>query len=61
MWIFTVFAIVWFSECDAGFYGVNCSSSCSGNCEDGDPCNKVTGHCDSGCQPGYRNDKCDEG
>ena len=25
------------------------------------PCNKQTGHCDKGCDPGYTNDLCSKG
>lgn len=41
------------SGCEAGFYGLNCSNLCSGNCANSDPCDHVSGVCPGGCQNGY--------
>lgn len=39
--------------CEIGKYGKGCSNQCSGHCLDNLYCNPTTGHCDSGCAPGY--------
>ena len=41
-----------FVECLDGFHGRTCNSTC-GNCTDGQPCDKDTGECLSGCRPHY--------
>lgn len=46
-------------ECQPGYYGIGCLESCSVNCYS-TRCNKVTGHCDSGCNSGWTGDKCDQ-
>lgn len=48
-------------ECDVGTFGYNCANNCSGHCLDGSPCNKYSGHCERGCNPGYTNDDCKKG
>lgn len=40
-------------ECHYGTYGYNCVNNCSGHCRNDTPCNKQTGVCDKGCNPGY--------
>lgn len=50
-----------FKECDDGIYGYNCVNNCSGHCINNSPCNKQTGQCDKGCNPGYTNSKCNKG
>lgn len=49
------------AECNEGTYGYNCTNKCSGHCLNNSPCNKQTGHCDGGCNPGYTNSNCSEG
>lgn len=49
-----------FVECDNGTYGYNCVNSCSGHCLNGSICNKQTGHCDMGCDPGYTDSDCNK-
>lgn len=47
-------------ECKEGWFGANCSQKCVGHCKDGF-CNHVTGHCDTGCDPGWTGSNCDKG
>lgn len=47
-----------FTECDDGTYGYSCVNYCSGHCLNDSPCNKQTGLCDRGCNPGYTNGNC---
>lgn len=49
-----------FVECDNGTYGYYCVHSCSGHCLNGSICNKQTGHCDMGCDPGYTDNDCNK-
>ena len=49
-----------FSECEDGFYGLECSTECKGYCKNG-PCNHTTGNCDKGCSDGWTGDHCDTG
>lgn len=53
------FAMV--TECEDGTYGYNCTNNCSGHCLNNSICNKQTGHCDRGCNPGYTNRNCSKG
>lgn len=46
--------------CDDKSYGYGCLYNCSGHCLNDSPCNKQTGHCDGGCNPGYTNKDCNE-
>lgn len=48
-------------ECDDGTYGYSCVNNCSGHCLNGSSCNKHTGVCDRGCNPGYVSDDCSKG
>lgn len=48
-------------DCDNRTYGYNCVYNCSGHCLDNSPCNKQTGLCDRGCNPGYTNSNCSKG
>lgn len=48
-------------ECADGTYGYACVNNCSGHCMNGSLCNKQTGHCDKGCNPGYTNRDCSRG
>lgn len=49
------------SECNDGTYGYSCTNICSGHCLNDSPCNKRSGHCDGGCNPGYTNIDCNKG
>ncbi|XP_056019839.1 multiple epidermal growth factor-like domains protein 10 [Ostrea edulis] len=35
--------------CPAGYYGLQCRSTCTGHCRDNLSCNHTTGQCDYGC------------
>lgn len=48
------------SVCEDGMFGFGCIAQCSGNCVDDSPCNKHTGYCDKGCNPGYTNSNCSQ-
>ena len=47
------------SECLGGLYGNNCNGTCNSNCVNPGQCDRVSGECNGGCQPGWRNPKCD--
>lgn len=47
-----------FVECDGGTFGYDCIAICSTNCLNESPCNKKTGHCEDGCNPGYTDSDC---
>ena len=47
--------------CDNSTYGSNCVHNCSRNCLNNSPCNKETGYCKAGCNPGYTNALCNQG
>uniref|UniRef100_K1RI85 Multiple epidermal growth factor-like domains 10 n=1 Tax=Magallana gigas TaxID=29159 RepID=K1RI85_MAGGI len=49
------------TECNDGTYGYSCTNICSGHCLNDSPCNKRSGHCDGGCNPGYTNIDCNKG
>lgn len=49
-----------FLECNAGYYGKNCTSTC-GNCLKNSFCHHITGACFEGCKPGYQEPTCIEG
>lgn len=42
-------------DCDDG------TSNCTGHCLNKFPCNKQTGNCERGCNPGYSNSNCSKG
>lgn len=48
-----------FLECDDGTFGKFCSNIC-GHCQEGDTCDKETGACPYGCQPGYEGIYCNQ-
>lgn len=62
-WIFIVFIflfktfIFFLVECSPGYYGSNCSSSCSSYCQE-KACDRYTGECLYGCTPGYQQPDC---
>ncbi|XP_061170692.1 multiple epidermal growth factor-like domains protein 10 [Saccostrea echinata] len=45
-------------SCDIGKFGLNCVFNCSGHCKGNVPCNTETGHCDTGCNVGYKGKFC---
>lgn len=45
-------------ECVDGTYGYACVKNCSGHCQNESSCNKQTGYCDRGCNPGYSDNDC---
>ncbi|XP_070205136.1 scavenger receptor class F member 1-like isoform X2 [Littorina saxatilis] len=45
------------ATCDNKTYGRKCSESC-GQCKGRQPCDRVTGSCITGCQPGYTGQLC---
>lgn len=47
--------------CDDGTYGYDCMNNCSGHCLNNFLCNKQTGHCEQGCNPGYTGNDCSKG
>lgn len=49
------------SECTEGWYGVNCSQTCSRHCRDSTKCNHVTGQCEKGCDTGWTGSLCTKG
>jgi len=53
-------AIFWFSACANGTYGQNCNGMCS-HCLNNQPCNRIDGRCEQGCEIGYTGVKCDTG
>lgn len=50
-----------FLACRKGWYGVNCSQQCAGQCRDNTTCNHVTGHCERGCASGWTGIFCNRG
>ncbi|XP_052692392.1 multiple epidermal growth factor-like domains protein 10 [Crassostrea angulata] len=46
------------TPCDDGEYGQNCQYMCTGNCINGEACDKASGHCRS-CVEGYQGFKYD--
>lgn len=54
------FSSIW-EECKPGWYGINCSKVCEGQCRNGTFCNHVTGQCEGGCDAGWTGTKCAKG
>lgn len=52
---FTVFysMLLLITVCEIGTFGKGCSYRCRGHCLNNVPCDSTTGHCESGCAPGY--------
>ena len=55
------FCECYFTECDVGLFGNNCSKNCSVTCENPGVCHKVTGHCNGSCLEGWEGDMCENG
>ena len=51
----------YFSECSAGVFGKDCVENCSMTCGDPGVCDKVTGHCNGSCLPGWEGNMCQNG
>ncbi|XP_056017448.1 uncharacterized protein LOC125648701 [Ostrea edulis] len=45
-------------SCPAGYYGLQCRSTCTGHCRDNLSCNQTTGQCDYGCDNGWTGIHC---
>lgn len=54
-------ACFYITECREGWYGINCTKQCVGQCRDAVTCNHVTGLCDIGCAAGWKEDLCNKG
>lgn len=50
-----------FLECDDGTFGNDCVHQCSDHCLSDSPCNKQSGQCVGGCEPGYTSSDCSQG
>ena len=50
-----------FLECPIGSYGANCLDNCSLTCGHPGKCDRVTSHCNGGCQIGWAGVRCEEG
>lgn len=46
------------TECMAGYYGKDCLKQCSTSCASS--CNRISGHCDHGCKPGWAGNACNK-
>ena len=51
---------VYRSECSKGFHGVNCMGNCSPTCGLPGNYNRITGHCNGGCQCGWAGFMCEK-
>lgn len=49
-----------FSECEAGYFGLECNVTCSQNCVDPRSCDHVSGSCFGGCRAGWIRPNCVE-
>ena len=54
-----ILLMIFFVACKNGTYGVQCRNECSGNCLNNEPCNKITGNCET-CLPGWKEPLCNE-
>ncbi|XP_078330388.1 uncharacterized protein LOC144624458 [Crassostrea virginica] len=45
-------------DCADGFFGNNCHGNCSMTCGEPGVCDKVTGHCNGSCLPGWEGNMC---
>ncbi|XP_056017443.1 multiple epidermal growth factor-like domains protein 10 [Ostrea edulis] len=45
-------------SCPAGYYGLQCRSTCTRHCRDNVSCNHTTGQCDYGCDNGWTGTHC---
>lgn len=50
----------WFTACDVGTYGENCSTLC-GHCFETKQCHHINGTCINGCNSGYHGLLCTDG
>lgn len=47
-----------FAECQQGYYGRDCTGSCSVNCYITSRCDRFTGFCTRGCKSGWAGNTC---
>lgn len=47
-------------ECSIGLYGENCDNKCSEYCSELRRCDRFTGQCYGGCQPGWFTKTCEQ-
>lgn len=52
--------IFYIVECSSGTYDINCKETCSVNCNIPQSCDRTTGECIGGCQPGCKGFHCDQ-
>lgn len=45
--------------CPVGSFGYDCQAKCSVHCAVPGRCDRVTGECEDGCQPGWKGVTCD--
>ena len=55
-----IFDLYFLSACAAFTFGFDCMGRC-GHCRQDKKCNLMTGHCSSGCKPGWTGERCDRG
>ena len=48
--------ILYYLECDAGFYGSHCNNEC--HCLDNEICDQVIGQCPNKCDLGWKGISC---
>ncbi|XP_052678194.1 multiple epidermal growth factor-like domains protein 10 [Crassostrea angulata] len=48
------------AKCPSGTYDINCKETCSVNCNIPQSCDRTTGECIGGCQPGWKGFHCDQ-
>ena len=48
-----------YAVCPSNRYGNNCQENCSINCGVPERCDRITGHCEGGCQEGWKGSRCD--
>lgn len=56
--IYNLNSTILLSVCLHGYFGQDCAYTCNNTCKG---CNNTNGLCDSGCNPGWKGDYCNEG
>ena len=54
----SAFSFVNWTDCHYGTFGNKCENNC--HCLDQATCDKLSGHCASGCQAGWTGDDCQQ-